>query len=190
MVISGIWFAHVGSLTHTVALAFACFKNSAASLSPPHPPGACTVTRRLPRLVFNVFPKRSSATASLYSGEPVGPTYFLLICVVSMCCSAFLTAVMTGVRTSFFKVGSTKIELLEAAHAESPIAKFIEKRGEGLHHVAYAVDNIKAEMARLSQEGFRLLNEEPKEGADNKWVCFLHPKDTGGTLIELCQDRT
>ncbi|MDE0986783.1 MAG: methylmalonyl-CoA epimerase [Schleiferiaceae bacterium] len=94
-----------------------------------------------------------------------------------------------GVRTSFFKVGSTKIELLEATHAESPIAKFIEKRGEGLHHVAYAVDNIKAEMARLSLEGFRLLNAEPKEGADHKWVCFLHPKDTGGTLIELCQDR-
>ena len=94
-----------------------------------------------------------------------------------------------GVRTSFFKVGSTKIELLEATHAESPIAKFIEKRGEGLHHVAYAVDNIQAEMARLSQEGFRLLNAEPKEGADHKWVCFLHPKDTGGTLIELCQDR-
>ena len=94
-----------------------------------------------------------------------------------------------GVNTSFFKVGSTKIELLEATHAESPIAKFIEKRGEGLHHVAYAVDNIKAEMARLSLEGFRLLNAEPKEGADHKWVCFLHPKDTGGTLIELCQDR-
>jgi len=94
-----------------------------------------------------------------------------------------------GVNTSFFKVGSTKIELLEAIHAESPIAKFIEKRGEGLHHVAYAVDNIKAEMARLSLEGFRLLNAEPKEGADHKWVCFLHPKDTGGTLIELCQDR-
>jgi methylmalonyl-CoA/ethylmalonyl-CoA epimerase len=94
-----------------------------------------------------------------------------------------------GVRTSFFKVGSTKIELLEATHAESPIAKFIEKRGEGLHHVAYAVDNIKAEMARLSLEGFRMLNAEPKEGADHKWVCFLYPKDTGGTLIELCQDR-
>ena len=94
-----------------------------------------------------------------------------------------------GVRTSFFKAGPNKIELLEATNPESPIAKFIEKRGEGIHHVAYAVEDIKAEMARLEGEGFTLLNKEPKAGADNKWVCFLHPKDTGGTLIELCQDR-
>ena len=94
-----------------------------------------------------------------------------------------------GVRTSFFKAGPNKIELLEATNPESPIAKFIEKRGEGIHHVAYAVEDIKAEMARLEGEGFTLLNKEPKAGADNKWVCFLHPKSTGGTLIELCQDR-
>ena len=94
-----------------------------------------------------------------------------------------------GVRTSFFKAGPNKIELLEATNPESPIAKFIEKRGEGIHHVAYAVEDIKVEMARLEGEGFTLLNKEPKAGADNKWVCFLHPKGTGGTLIELCQDR-
>ena len=94
-----------------------------------------------------------------------------------------------GVRTSFFKAGPNKIELLEATNPDSPIAKFIEKRGEGLHHIAYAVDDIRAEMQRLSAAGFQLLNEKPKAGADNKWVCFLHPRTTGGTLIELCQDR-
>ena len=94
-----------------------------------------------------------------------------------------------GVRTSFFKAGPNKIELLEATNPDSPIAKFIEKRGEGLHHIAYAVDDIRAEMQRLAAAGFQLLNEEPKAGADNKWVCFLHPLTTGGTLIELCQDR-
>jgi methylmalonyl-CoA/ethylmalonyl-CoA epimerase len=95
-----------------------------------------------------------------------------------------------GVRTSFFQVGPNKIELLEALHSNSPIAKHIEKRGEGLHHVAYAVDDIRAEMNRFKNEGFQLLNSEPKLGADNKLVCFLHPKETGGTLIELCQERS
>ena len=95
-----------------------------------------------------------------------------------------------GVRTSFFQVGPNKIELLEALHSTSPIAKHIEKRGEGLHHVAYAVDDIRAEMNRLENEGFQLLNSEPKLGADNKLVCFLHPKETSGTLIELCQERS
>ena len=94
-----------------------------------------------------------------------------------------------GVKTSFFLAGPNKIELLEATNPDSPIAKFIEKRGEGIHHIAYAVEDIHAEMTRLREEGFVLLNEEPKKGADNKWVCFLHPKGTGGTLIELCQDR-
>lgn len=94
-----------------------------------------------------------------------------------------------GVKTSFFQAGPNKIELLEATKPDSPIAKFIEKRGEGIHHIAYAVDNILEEMSRLREQGFVLLNEEPKKGADNKWVCFLHPKGTGGTLIELCQDR-
>ena len=93
-----------------------------------------------------------------------------------------------GVNTSFFKMGASKIELLEATQDDSPIAKFLEKRGEGVHHIAYAVDDIRSEMKRLKDEGFHLLNEEPKKGADNKWVAFLHPKSTGGVLIELCQD--
>ncbi len=93
-----------------------------------------------------------------------------------------------GVTTSFFKVGETKIELLEATREDSPIAKFIDKRGEGIHHIAYEVADIGAEMERLKNEGFILLNETPKKGADNKFVCFLHPKTTNGVLIELCQE--
>lgn len=92
------------------------------------------------------------------------------------------------VSTSFFQMGETKIELLEATDADSPISKFIEKRGEGIHHLAFAVDDIRKEMQRLKSEGFILLNEEPKAGADNKLVCFLHPKSTGGILVELCQE--
>jgi methylmalonyl-CoA/ethylmalonyl-CoA epimerase len=92
-----------------------------------------------------------------------------------------------GVLTSFFKVGDSKIELLEATREDSPIAKFIEKKGEGIHHIALEVADILAEMKRLEAEGFTLLNKEPKRGADNKWVCFLHPKGTNGVLIELCQ---
>lgn len=92
-----------------------------------------------------------------------------------------------GVSTSFFKMGETKIELLEASRSDSAIAKFIEKRGEGIHHIAFAVSDIKAEMLRLKKEGFVLLNEEPKHGADHKLVCFLHPKSTNGVLVELCQ---
>ncbi len=93
-----------------------------------------------------------------------------------------------GVKTSFFKVNQTKIELLEATTSESAIAKFIEKKGEGIHHLAFEVENIEAEMLRLEGEGFVLLNKAPKKGADNKLVCFLHPKGTGGVLIELCQE--
>lgn len=93
------------------------------------------------------------------------------------------------VLTSFFKIGDTKIELLEATAETSPIAKFIQKRGKGVHHVAFGVDDIYAEMKRLESEGFELLNEEPKLGADNKLVCFLHPKTTGGVLVEICQER-
>ncbi len=94
-----------------------------------------------------------------------------------------------GVLTSFFKIGDSKIELLEASNADSPIAKFIEKKGEGVHHIAFAVADIRAEMKRLEREGFVLLNAEPKLGADNKWVCFLHPKGSHGVLVELCQER-
>ena len=93
-----------------------------------------------------------------------------------------------GVETSFFKCGESKIELLEATNPESPIAKFIEKRGEGIHHIAFAVKDITAEMERLKKEGFVLLNERPKRGADNKLVAFLHPKSTNGVLVELCQE--
>jgi len=92
-----------------------------------------------------------------------------------------------NVNTAFFKQGETKIELLESIAAQSAIAKFIAKRGEGLHHIAFEVEDIVAEMQRLQEEGFALINEQPKRGADNKWVCFLHPKDTHGVLIELCQ---
>ncbi|MEN9335313.1 MAG: methylmalonyl-CoA epimerase [Bacteroidota bacterium] len=93
-----------------------------------------------------------------------------------------------GVKTSFFMNGPNKIELLEATRDDSPIAKFIEKKGEGIHHIAFDVADIRSEMARLKNEGFILLNEEPKRGADNKLVVFLHPKSTNGVLIELCQD--
>ena len=93
-----------------------------------------------------------------------------------------------GVITSFFMAGPNKIELLEATKPESAIAKFIDKKGEGLHHVAFEVDDIYAEMERLRQEGFTLLNAEPKKGADNKLICFVHPKDSHGVLIELCQE--
>lgn len=93
-----------------------------------------------------------------------------------------------GVSTSFFQMGETKIELLEATKEDSPIAKFIAKKGEGIHHIAYDVADIVEEMNRLRKEGFILLNEIPKKGADNKLVCFLHPKTTNGVLIELCQE--
>ena len=93
-----------------------------------------------------------------------------------------------GVKTSFFMNGPNKIELLEATNPESPIAKFIEKKGEGIHHIAFDVDDIIAEMARLKKEGFVVLNETLKKGADNKLVAFLHPKGTNGVLIELCQE--
>lgn len=93
-----------------------------------------------------------------------------------------------GVKTSFFNTGPNKIELLQATNAESPIAKFIEKKGEGIHHIAFAVSDIKSEIERLKKEGFVVLNEEPKKGADNKLVAFLHPKTTNGVLIELCQE--
>lgn len=93
------------------------------------------------------------------------------------------------VRTAFFRTGENKIELLESISPEGVISKFIEKKGEGMHHIAFDVPDIKAEMERLKSEGFILLQEEPKSGADNKWVCFLHPKDTNGVLIELCQEK-
>jgi len=93
------------------------------------------------------------------------------------------------VNTAFFKTGESKIELVQSTTADGVIAKYIDKKGEGMHHIAYAVTDIYAEMERLKSEGFILLNETPKNGADNKLVCFLHPKNTNGVLIELCQDK-
>jgi len=92
------------------------------------------------------------------------------------------------VSTSFFMLGETKIELVESTSQDSAISKFIEKKGEGIHHIAYEVSDILKEMTRLKQEGFELLNDEPKKGADNKMICFLHPKSTNGVLVELCQE--
>ena len=94
-----------------------------------------------------------------------------------------------GVNTAFFMVGETKVELLEATRADSPIARFIEKKSEGVHHIAFDVEDIRQEVKRLKEAGFEILNEEPKEGADNKLVVFLHPKSTNGVLVELCQEK-
>lgn len=94
-----------------------------------------------------------------------------------------------GVRTSFFEIGGVKIELLEATNADSPIAKFIEKKGEGVHHLAFAVDDIESSIASKVEEGFTVINDKPKEGADNKIIAFLHPKSTNGVLVELCQEK-
>jgi methylmalonyl-CoA/ethylmalonyl-CoA epimerase len=92
-----------------------------------------------------------------------------------------------GVVTSFFRAGQAKVELLEPTRPDSPIQKYIDKKGEGIHHVAFEVPDIRAEMERLRAEGFQLLNEEPARGADNKWVCFVHPKSANGVLVEICQ---
>ena len=93
-----------------------------------------------------------------------------------------------GVNTSFFKTGESKVELLQATKDESAIAKFIAKKGEGIHHIAFAVEDIHKEIKRLKKEGYTIINESPKKGADNKLVCFIHPKNTKGVLIELCQE--
>ena len=108
------------------------------------------------------------------------------------CCSfgnSLLSSTYNEIKTtSFFKIGENKIELLEATSPESAISKFIEKKGEGVHHIAFEVENIYAEIERLKKEGFQLIHETPKKGADNKLICFLHPKSTNGVLIELCQE--
>lgn len=94
-----------------------------------------------------------------------------------------------GVLTSFFQIGPNKIELLQAIHAESPIAKFLEKNKEGIHHIAFEVENIQDEIRRLLDLGYKMIHEKAKEGADNKLIAFLHPKDSNGVLIELCQEK-
>ena len=98
--------------------------------------------------------------------------------------------VREGVTTSFYELGECKIELLEATNPESPIAKYLDKRGEGIHHIAFGVDDIQKEISRLKEAGFIFISEEPKDGADNKIVVFLHPKSTNGILVELCQERS
>ena len=95
-----------------------------------------------------------------------------------------------GVITSFFQIGECKIELVSATNLESPISKYLQKNREGMHHISFEVEDIVREMARLKAEGIRLLNDTPKKGADNKIICFLHPKDTNGVLIEICQEVT
>jgi methylmalonyl-CoA/ethylmalonyl-CoA epimerase len=95
-----------------------------------------------------------------------------------------------GVKTAFFEISGVKIELLEATRPDSPIAKFIEKRGEGIHHLAFEVKDLNKSISDYESKGFERINKEPKPGADNKMICFLHPKSTGGVLIELCQERT
>ena len=94
-----------------------------------------------------------------------------------------------NVNTSFFQVGESKIELLEGTSPDSPISKFIEKRGEGVHHIAFEVDDLEKEIARLTKEGFQMIHNKPKDGADNKLIAFLHPKSSNGVLIELCQEK-
>lgn len=105
--------------------------------------------------------------------------------------ACYKTELVAGeqVNTAFFRQGETKIELLESQTEEGVIAKFIEKKGEGIHHIAFEVDDIHAEMKRLEEQGFQLLSSQPKQGADDKLVCFLHPKSTNGVLIELCQEK-
>ena len=122
---------------------------------------------------------------AVYSLEEASMTYEKLLGI-----SAYKQeeVISEGVKTIFFKNGPNKIELLEATNPDSPIAKFIAKKGEGIHHVAFEVEDIVTEIARLKKEGFVVLNEIPKRGADNKWVVFLHPKSTNGVLIELCQE--
>jgi len=110
--------------------------------------------------------------------------------LLSTSCYKTETVASEKVNTAFFQVGETKIELLESTDPDGVIAKFIEKKGEGIHHIAFEVADIEAEMTRLKGLGFQLLNEIPKKGADNKLVCFLHPKGTNGVLVELCQERT
>lgn len=108
--------------------------------------------------------------------------------LLNTACYKTETVESEAVNTAFFQKGDTKIELLESTTAEGVISKFIDRKGEGIHHIAFEVADIHAEMQRLKEEGFVLLNEEPKKGADNKLVCFLHPKSTNGVLIELCQE--
>lgn len=104
-------------------------------------------------------------------------------------CYKIEEVVSEGVKTAFLQIGDSKIELLEATNSESPIAKFLDKRGPGIHHIAFDVENIETEIKRLTENGFILIHQSPKDGADNKLIAFLHPKTTEGILVELCQEK-
>jgi len=104
-------------------------------------------------------------------------------------CYKFEEVTSEGVKTAFIQIGESKIELLEATNSESPIAKFLSKKGKGIHHIAFDTDDIEKEIERLKNQGFELIHQSPKEGADNKMIAFLHPKSTDGMLIELCQEN-
>lgn len=123
------------------------------------------------------------AVASLEKSIPLFET------LLNTQCYKTETVESEKVKTAFLKTGENKIELLESQTEDGVIAKYLSKKGEGMHHIAFEVQNIHAEMERLKAAGFHFLNESPKAGADNKLVCFLHPKDTNGVLVELCQDK-
>jgi len=108
--------------------------------------------------------------------------------ILNATCYKTETVESENVRTAFFKVGETKIELLESTAADTAISRFVEKKGEGIHHIAFSVDNLEKEIDRLKAEGVAFVSEQPKNGADNKRICFLHPKATNGVLIELCEE--
>lgn len=137
--------------------------------------------------VLDIFRKVEHIGIAVDDLEAAGKTYESLLGVA---CYKTEEVPSEGVRTAFYQVGETKIELLESTNEDGPIAKFIQKRGPGVHHIAFDVADIHAAMQRLSSAGFTLISDTPSRGADNKLVCFVHPRSTGGTLIELCQEIT
>ncbi len=143
---------------------------------------------------FNGFRKQKTIHPAMKNIEHIGiavrnlqESIPLFECLLHTPCYKTESVESEHVNTAFFQQGETKIELLESSNPDGVIAKFIEKKGEGIHHIAFEVEDILNEMKRLTDAGFQLLNEKPKRGADNKWVCFLHPKGTKGVLVEICQ---
>ncbi len=146
---------------------------------------SCSLTSFLPKYEIAFMLKVEHIGIAVKSLAVAAPIYEKLL---NTSCYKTEKIISENVNTAFYRQGDTKIELLESTAPESAIARFIDKRGEGLHHIAFEVDDIIAEMQRLREEGFTLVNEQPKRGADNKLVCFLHPKDACGVLVELCQE--
>jgi len=122
--------------------------------------------------------------------KSISETQHIFESLLGTACYKIEEVASEGVNTAFFQVGESKIELLEATHPDSPIAKYLEKRGQGVHHLAFDVENIEHEINRLTHEGFVLIHQTPKDGADNKKIAFLHPKSTEGILVELCQEKS